>query len=328
LLKADVGRIAPRGFARSGALYYLQTTSDLNVYKAELDPATGKLRGPAVPLASTYVGNNSGAALSPDGKQVAYLSARGAGRQFGARGGPGALTLVVKSLETQVEQTFPTELNIMRIRWAPDGRQLLVTAVDARRNTPLYNLDLETGRFSPMAATRNGATQGYEYFPANGMNEEWGSIVAVSLSSGEKKTIYRMEPGRVWNVLPSPDGRTLAAAVGTVDQKQTRSLVAMNPDGKEVRSLLESPDLRADSGIGWSADGKQVFFVRSGRPGDQPEVYRISVDGGEPIATGIRGRDLRHISLAGNTVTYTAGFENQVELWALDNLLPMLKASR
>jgi len=32
--------------------------------------------------------------------------------------------------------------------------------------------------------------------------------------------------------------------------------------------------------------------------------------------------------MAGNTLAYTAGFQNRVELWAFDNLLPSLKVSR
>src|SRR5207245_2894119 len=76
LLKADIGQITLCRFVQSGALYYLQPSGEQNVYRAELDSASGKLRNTPVPLATTYTTNNGMSALSPDGKRVAYLATR------------------------------------------------------------------------------------------------------------------------------------------------------------------------------------------------------------------------------------------------------------
>jgi Tol biopolymer transport system component len=327
LLKPDAGRISLRGFVRSGALYYLQTTSDLNIYKAELDPATGSLRGAPAPLATTYVGNNSQAALSPDHKQIAYVSSRGAARQFGAPGGAGAWTVVVRSLDSQTEKTFAAAPDIRKIQWFGNNHALLLTERDPRRRRPLlYKLDLDSGAVSPLAPDANGLPQGYEYFPI-------GGIVEREPASGELKPIYKVDGDRrVWDLSLSPDGRMFAFTMGSAGPQQTRGVALVSRDGTAVRTLLEQPfkapnPVWPGGGIAWSADGKRVFFVRNSK-GEEREVYWMAADGGEPVATGIRGVALNGISVAGNTITYTAGVQNQVELWEFDNLLPLLKASR
>lgn len=330
LLKPDAGQIALRGFVRSGALYYLQTTSDLNVYRAELDPATGSLRGAPTPLATTYVGNNSQAALSPDHKRLAYLSSRGAAREFGARGGAGAWTVVVKSLDSQTEKTFAPAPDIYRIRWFDNGNALLLIERDARRRRPvLYKLDVDSGAVSLLAPDAKGLPQGYEYFPI-------GGIVERDLASGELKPIYQVDGDRrVWDLSLGPDGQTFALLMGSAGTQQTRGVALVNRDGTGVRTLLEQPvgsnaqDLVVSpySGIAWSADGKRVFFVRYSKSGEG-EVCWIAAGGGRPVSTGIRAKNLAWIRLADDTLIYTAGVQNQVELWEFDNLLPLLKASR
>ena len=329
LLKPDAGRVLLRGFVRSGALYYLQTTTDENIYKAELDHTTGKLRGEPVMLANTYVGKNRTPVVSPDGKYVAYFSARG----------PESAALVVKSLETKIEKVFPGDGAPAGIpAWLPDGRALLFFEIGGSTGPVLYRAEVESGRITPVARVQDRALRpaqvglsadgGMIYSPAN-EPDGTARVVAVSVPSGQLKTIYKIETGYVWAVSLSPDGRTLAITMGTTGQKQTRSLLLMNTNGGEVRTLFTNSDLKSNSGVAWTSDGAHVLFARSTKTGEGAQVWRVRATGGEPVATDLRGTELREISTGpGGLVTYTAGSSNQVELWSLDNLLPMLKASR
>ena len=96
--------------------------------------------------------------LSPDGKNVLYASVRGVPARGAARG---PWTLVVKSLETQAEKSFSTDVELgARPVWFPDGRSLLVAARGFPQSLPgstgFYKVDVESGRFTSIAGARNG----------------------------------------------------------------------------------------------------------------------------------------------------------------------------
>jgi Tol biopolymer transport system component len=320
LLKPEVGRTTLRSFAGAGTLYYIQTTSDQNIYKAELDPETGKLKGPAVPLATKYSGPNNMAALSPDGKFVAYLSDR---KSVG--GGPGSYTLIVKSLETDIERAFPTDLDVTDSpAWYADSRSLLIgTHSDPPvRGRTFYKLDVESGtvkllmHFSGFAAasrwslSRDGETL---YMP--GRNIEVSTVLALSLTTGQVKILYEspFDAERIDAVSLSPDGQTLAVA-------KAREIVLMDVNGGNVRALTKAWGY---PGVAWSAVGKHVLFVDG-----ENELWSIPATGGEPATTGLRLPALRSIAAEGASLTFSSGRVEKVELWAFDNLLPTLKAAR
>jgi Tol biopolymer transport system component len=330
LLKPDVGRITLCGFVRSGELYYLQPTGEQNVYMASLDPATGLLRGVPAPLGSTYVGMNAMPALSPDGKNAVYVSPRGV-QGSGAARGPS--TLVVKSLETQAEKSFSTDVELVaRPEWHPDGRSLLVAARDTQSppgSIGFYKVDVESGRFTSIARARNGLRPNQVALSPDGETvymPGWDrtslySVLALSLSTGQLKTLYQTKD-QIGAVALSPDGRTLA--VGAIS-----TMLLMNTDGSVVRTVHDLGGVWA-SAIAWSSRGTHILFVhRSGTQGSESELWRVPLDGGDPSPTGIHGRSRRDIhSGPDGAITYTVGSPKQAELWALDNLLPMLKGAR
>jgi Tol biopolymer transport system component len=361
LLKPDVGRILLRGFVRTGALYYLQLTGEQNVYLAELDLATGNVRSAPVPLASTYAAMNGMPALSPDGKQVAYLSTSTLAvppALVGGGGGPGASSVVVKSLESGIEKAFPTDLDLREAPvWFPDGRALLLNAQRPAggMGRAFHKLDLHSGRvtlaFDPgkccmgrgMAFSSDGDTL---YTIGGDRDTGVQSVLAVSLATGQVKTLYQTKAGpqyppQLYALALSPDGRTLAVVTNNPPPELSAAVVLMGTDGSGVRTLYKAHgDLRAFSGVTWSSDGKQVLFVHQGeshRPGTEWPVlpatgttlWRMPVSGGEPSPTGIRGPLVREIQSGPNgMLTYTDGLPKQAELWRLDNLLPVLKTSR
>jgi Tol biopolymer transport system component len=143
-----------------------------------------------------------------------------------------------------------------------------------------------------------------------------GGIFALSLSSGHVKKVYETK-GIVRAVSISPDNQTLALIADV-------KLMVMAADGTNPRTLVESRDVNFDAGVAWSSDGKHVFFVHNGR---DSELWRVPVSGGDASPTGISGVNIREIRRGPNgALTYTAGRTDHAELWALDNLLPMLKA--
>jgi Tol biopolymer transport system component len=352
LLKADIGSITLRGFAR-GTLYYLHPNGEQNAFRAELDLQNGKLRGTPAALGSTYLANNGMAALSPDGKRVAYLATSASGETPSLIGGSaagGSPSVVVKSLGGGAERTYPTNLALSWApMWLPDGKALLISGRRGRGGIgqAFYRLDLDSGQITRLLENtvnwqQPGAARGQRDLTRDGKTvylsvNNWGpagaltpggGVAAVSLASGETRRIYEAE-GRIQAqaVSLSPDNRRLAVTTRNVG-KPGSTLLVMGADGSSPRVVFESTDLAAVAGVAWSSDGKDILFVRS-VPGSDSQLWRISAAGGEPSATGIHGRRLREIQSGPNgAITFTSGSPKQAELWAMDNLLPIVKSSQ
>ena len=336
LVKSNVGRILLCGFTRSGALYYRQPIGEQSVYLAELDSGTGKLRGTPSRLASPYAAMNEMSSLSRDGKYVAYLSTRASADpvSYADGGGPGASTVIVKSLESPVEKSFSTDLDLRDAPvWFPDGRALLLNArrLPKGNGRAFHRLDLDSGRvttaFDPgrccmglfMELSRDGKTV------FSGTNSQ--SVIAVDLETAKVSTLYQTKD-RLRAAALSPDGQSIAVLT-TQPQPFNVTVLVMDTTSGAVRTLFQSPDL-ALTGVAWSSDGK-ALFVRHPKtaPPDDYELWQAPLSGGEPAFTGLHAPGLRGIRGGPNgTLTYTAGLERQAELWGFDNLLPMLKASR
>ncbi|HUU98995.1 MAG TPA: prolyl oligopeptidase family serine peptidase [Phycisphaerae bacterium] len=124
----------------------------------------------------------------------------------------------------------------------------------------------------------------------------------------------------------SPDGEHVAYAVlGWRDDDQPRStdLWVVETKTKEIRRLTFDP--ANDSGPQWGADSRYIYFTTSReRAGEERppydgshQVYRVSVDGGEPfpvtrVKDGISGFQL---SEDGRTLYYTKSVEQEEDEW-------------
>lgn len=87
---------------------------------------------------------------------------------------------------------------------------------------------------------------------------------------------------RLSNPRVSPDGRQVAYVLRTTDleaNKGRNDLWLVNLDGSGSRQLTSHPD--SDSDPTWAPDGKSLFFLSS--RGGSSQVWRLPVDGGEPL---------------------------------------------
>jgi dipeptidyl aminopeptidase/acylaminoacyl peptidase len=306
------------------------------VYRVELDPTGGKPRGTPAPLGSTYSTDNGMSALSPDGKRVAYLATRPSLAGV-------ATTVVVKSLDGGSERSYSNELMLSLPMWYPAGDALLLSAGRQPRGTgqAFYKLDLASGAITRLLENTVNWTQpgaaGQRDLSADGKTvylsiSGWienpgggGGVAAVDLATGETKRVYEADTP-VQAVSLSPDNRSLA--ITTMGK-----LVVINADGTSPRTLVDESkpggNLAGVAGLAWSPDGRYVFFVRRSGDGGPSGLWRVPASGGPASDTGVRALDLREIRGGPNgMLTYTAGFLQVSELWAMDNLLPMLKAGR
>ena len=107
----------------------------------------------------------------------------------------------------------------------------------------------------------------------------------------------------------------------------------MPVDGGEAQTILEL-DQKSRSGraysIEWTRDGKHLLMGRRlGTPTIPSELWRVPVAGGEPENLGLpvwgRGGLSMHPDGKRLAYTYQGG---TVELWALENFPPQVRAAK
>jgi Tol biopolymer transport system component len=333
LVKADMGRVTPKAFTSSGSLFYFQEHGNEDIYAISIASASAAKRARIV---ESYLGQNRGAVWSPDGKSVTYLS-----RRSGMRNGPGALTPVVRSLETGEEKTFPTSLNVAIPAWFHDGKSILLSGRDPQGRLSLSRVEVATGKISslPVPEGRQIRFPGLlspddrtMYFTRDGDEVTPAALLAFDLASGQERTVYTGATRAYFSAAAmSRDGRKFAGVLVAAD---AREVVVFDADGKNVRTALHLPRNTphglpgGPNAIALSPNGSELYFTRFADDGSLVDVHQMAANAsGTSTPMGIRGEALKMISLdrSGTKLAFTTGTPGNTELWALDNLFASAK---
>jgi len=337
LIKIDIGKISPIGFTRKGSFYYSKWTWMFHIYVATLNLKTGEILIPPKKETQRIVPFNSSPDLSADGKYLAFISEGALGSSP-----PDSAVISIRSLETGQERELPSpELaSLYRLRWFPDGRSVLVNCLRKKGRWGFYKIDTQTGDVStivqeepdvgitdPAGISPDGKTIFYRRIV---VSKKLHQIVARDIKTGQERELYCLAaPALVMNPTLSPDGRHLVFFVG---DQQNKSLFLIPADGGEARELLRvsPPENINHISLTWTPDGNQILFGRRNpQLGDKSELWRISVEGGEPQKLGLTIDYLFHlrVHLDGERIFYTAD-ESQTEIYVMENFLPNLKVVR
>ena len=354
LVKADIGDVTGRGISRDGVLFYEAESEDVQqVYVAELDLTTGALAKRPMPATERFRGHTISSAWSRDGKHLAfYVSGRA-----NQPAGPRSRTLIVRNVDTGVEQDFVIPVHGFRgrslgLRWSPDGKSILMRANDFEDNRGhIYRLQLESGKVAALVRTEPGVFLGIgatwspegEKLYYNTFEE--GSpvvsrILERDLGTGAEREVFRSEAPNLIGprVELSPDGKQVAFLTpSTYGASTLTTLQVISTKGGEPREVYRvAADKRvrlSNQILAWTPDGQSLLFgvETPTDPIERPvtRVWRIPVDGGEAVALELeieRPRDLR-LHPDGRRVAFTARKEVE-ELRTMTGILPKVKASR
>lgn len=325
LLKPDIGAVTSLGLTASGTLHVMKDASTTKLMLALIDLASGKLSGP--PVVENYV-QSTRPDWTRDGKYMAYPST----------GTNGIRSLTIRSVETgEIRELRPRLKYYNEPRWMPDGKSLITFARDFKWRAGIYRIDAQTAdttfitncRWITRVQVSPDGRKIYYGVDQSPRDPNPPGIAERDLTSGETRILYRMPEGEGRGVGElSPDGRYLAVAFA----KPPAVVLVPTHSGEPKEIIRVNPPeyFNAFGHMTWTPDSKAVIAVKV--IGDRRELWLLPVSGGNArkldvdMKEWMSGPGIR-LHPNGKQISFSSG-QSIREVWALENLLPTLTASK
>jgi eukaryotic-like serine/threonine-protein kinase len=248
------------------------------------------------------------AAISPDGKFLAYSDANGFHLRLISTGETKRLTLPSGLAVASAFSGSPTTLGAL-ISWFPDGSKVLITAVTHPWGAPsLWTISILGGAARKLregAAAASFSPDGsqiaflgdYDSGPAQGI---W-----LSTADGDDpRRVMAAQPGEAFNeVAWAPDGQRLAYTKVLAGSGYVSAIESVSLKGGPSTRIVSSPKLQ---GFCWLRDGRIVYSLRqSVHPGSDSNLWevRTTTQTGEPRGHPRQLTNWPGFSFSGFTVT-------------------------
>jgi hypothetical protein len=323
-VKANVGKIQPLGFTRNGAFYYAESIGEgREVHLAELDPETGKIVGSPELASARHAGEKGAAVFSPDGKLLVYQS--GPKRDGG---GPRTANIItVRSLESGKETDIATPMAYIGGVFH-NGEEIRVNGRHEKGRAGLFGIDPRTGEMQPREPG-SAPKDGRQRFPQSQPGGGGIRTVERDTRTGRETILVPGTSGTFRNqgARSSADWRWLVWRSIDSVAGEIRLMSVRESGGEPITlvSVKHPVEIRRHN---LTPDSKYVLYSQ-GENGNE-ELWRVPIAGGQPVATGIKAKNIESISVHPNGKQVAIGsFGNsQDSVWVMENWQSELRASR
>lgn len=298
LIKKNIDFFSPLGFIKSGSfLYGVGSRIQLDVYLAQIDPATQKAVSPPKQLSTRFPGFNLDAVLSQNGRELAYKSTRSLGKE-----------VIVVSIISTGEEHDVCEDHASIVQWFPNNRSLLLARNDGGSIT-LYRINTAGGKKDSLLELKSdwGNSIGKHhpilsadgkiiYYIESNRNLNTSAVFAFEMEKGQERKLITFNSPDITSFSASPDGKYLSMVVLYQGEKgRPSALQIVNLQTGKKTELFKNPwgDPTKFFGLGWSSDARYIYYVRKDTATSSSFLWRIPVAGGMPQKTGVNMIDLR-----------------------------------
>jgi Tol biopolymer transport system component len=341
LVKQDTGFITYASMSRDGTLYYsVGSGTHSELHLVSLDPVRKMVTATPRRVADRRMENQNWGAWSPDGRLLAYVATHASQRPVA--GGPiHPIRLIVREVDTGHEREFTIQGMRGHPCWAPNGDAIYVShgLTPLTQQFALESVSATTGEVTQLAVyperrsmnsisrSPDGKALLIGFFDVESSVKSRlprAYVVRRDLETGEETEIVSKSAAA--NLLISPDGKRVAS----VDfQRGTDPTISVKPlDGGEWKRIATVNGANLE-GLRWSPDSRVLAFTASEGVGSS--VLAVNADGGD-VRTLASFPESPRIYIAdihpdGRQILFNFTVANS-ELWALENLLPKLKAAK
>ena len=328
-LAADSNHWEPLGITRTGALFYRQDNSTVDVYTAVLDIAAGRTVSSPRRVTERFIGAYSAPNWSEDGRQLVFSSKREAPRP----------ALAVYDDQTgEIRDLRPDLQWAGRPQWIEHDAAVIVMGKAQNGPAGLYRIDPHTGH-SRLFRTANELQTGFEgawsrdgKFHFNRFSDFRRGLFRLNLQTGDRRVLYIPRAGIAMgqeNLALSPDGRMLAFHERD-EAAGTSSLMLVPAEGGPATPLftVRTPQAFRYGSFTWTSDSQFVLAASSRDVGNTraerqiSELWLVPVNGSPPRKIDFPAMQVLGLRL--NPDDKTIAFHSRQEksqIWVLQKFL-------
>nr|MBA2734621.1 PD40 domain-containing protein [Acidobacteriota bacterium] len=275
----------------------------------------------------TTTGKSVGAAISPDGKIVAYIANEAGQRSLWVR-------QVASSRNLQI--VAPAEIDYFGVTLSPDGNYVYYNTGKANAAIrDLYQVSVLGGApkkimsdvDTPVTFSPDGKQ--FAFMRGEPTKGEWSLMIANADGSGERRLAARKSPQFYEMPAWSPDGKHLAISVGdTTDTKMMTIVEVSVEDGTE--KPITSEKWLGVGQIAWLADGSGLVMNAADQDSRLSQLWHLSYPEGTARRLTNDLNNYTGVSVAAQTGDLvTVRYDQSTNIWVAPGLTgAQLRANR
>jgi Tol biopolymer transport system component len=225
-------------------------------------------------------------------------------------------------------------------QWSPDQKKLYLKRLSNRSggngSVAFIEKDLTSGNQREIIRRPTAAElDGWHLSPdgrsiavvSHNVSTKSAAVLLVPVAGGEPKELLRLPEESLWDLSFSPDGKYIRTD-GWARNLWTPVWFIPTAGGEPQAWLSATQPLVVTGGF-WAPDSKSVFLRKTTKQGEQTELWRVPVGGGQAVKLDINGTG-PYLSPDGSQIAILReeSTPRKSEIWVLENFLSSIPASK